>query len=100
MVKHEIKVEISSTDALQSLIEKAYFENGQMGRIMGKHFLNIENDVDYTILKDIEGPIKVYNKDIIDGNLRFMVDKGENDEIRLNPISIYCIIQNEKYVFY
>jgi len=103
MVKHEIKVEISSTDALQSLIEKAYFEEGQMGRIMGKyHFLPIDesDDVNYTIFKDLDGATaKVWNKDIIDGTMRFMVNHKDN-EIKLTPISIYCIKEEGKYIFY
>lgn len=103
MIKHEIKVEISSTDALQSLIEKAYFEEGQMGRIMGKdYFLPIDesDDVNYTIFKDLDGATaKIWNKDIIDGTMRFMVNHKDN-QIKLTPISIYCIKEEGKYIFY
>ncbi len=56
MIKHEIKVEFSNTEAIRSLIEKAYFEEGYMGKIMGKnHFIKVDesNDVDYTIFKGL-----------------------------------------------
>lgn len=103
MIKHEIKVEISNTEALKSLIEKAYFEDGQMGRIMGKnHFLPIDesDDVNYTIFKDLDGATaKVWNKDIIDGTMRFMINH-HGDEIKLTPVSIYCIKEEDKYIFY
>lgn len=103
MIRHEIKVQISDTESLKRLIEKAYFEEGQMGKIMGKnHFLPIleSDDVNYAIFKDLNGAtVKIYNEDIIDGNMRFMVNQNEN-EIKLNPISIYCIKENNKYIFY
>lgn len=103
MVKHEIKVEISNTEVLQKLIEKAYFEDGQMGRIMGKeNFLPIDesDDINYSIFKDLDGATaKVWNKDIIDGTMRFMVNH-QNDEIKLTPVSIYCIKEEGKYIFY
>lgn len=103
MVKYEIKVEISNTEELQKLIEKAYFEEGQMGRIMGKdHFLPIDesDDVNYTIFRDLDGATaKVWNKDIIDGTMRFMVNH-QGDEIKLTPVSIYCIKEEDKYIFY
>ena len=103
MVKHEIKVEISNTEVLQNLIEKAYFEDGQMGRIMGKeNFLPIDesDDINYTIFKDLDGATaKVWNKDIIDGTMRFIVNHQGND-IKLTPVSIYCIKEEGKYIFY
>ena len=36
MVKHEIKVECSATDALRGIIEKSYFIEGLAGKIQGK----------------------------------------------------------------
>lgn len=103
MVKHEIKVEISKPVELKNLIEKAYFEEGDRGKVLGKkNFLKItkEDDVNYTIFKDLNGAtVKVTNSEIIDGTMRFMVEESEED-INLYPISIYAIVDNDKYIFY
>jgi hypothetical protein len=56
MIKHEIKVELNQTDALKTIIEKAYFDEGQMGKIIGKnHFIKIEesDDVNFTIFSGL-----------------------------------------------
>ena len=40
MVKHEIKVELNKTEEIRQIIEKAYYEEGFGGKIIGKkHFL-------------------------------------------------------------
>ena len=36
MVKHEIKVELDKTEQIKQIIEKAYFEEGMAGKILGK----------------------------------------------------------------
>ena len=101
MIKHEIKVELSDSNSIQELIEKTYFEEGYRGKIVGKkHYLTIEeeDDINYTIFKGLNNAtVKVMN-DIIDGNMRFIVDES-NGDIRLYPISIYCI-KEERYSFY
>jgi hypothetical protein len=103
MVKHEIKVEVSKPEEIKDIIQKAYFEEGNQGKIMGKkHFLEIskEDDVNYTIFKDLNGAtVKVSNTDVIDGNMRFIVDES-NGDVRLYPVSIYAIEENGKYIFY
>jgi hypothetical protein len=103
MIKHEIKVEYSDSAILSDLIKKAYFDDNQMGKIIKKDdFLKIEDsdDVNHTIFKNLDGAtIKIWNRDIIDGFMRFIVDEKYGD-IRLYPISIYCICENEKYCFY
>ncbi len=38
MTKHEIKVEISKTEELKTIIEKSYFEEGISGKILGKKY--------------------------------------------------------------
>ena len=43
--------------------------------------------------------IRLTNEDIIDGCVRFVVDE-HNNHINLFPCSIYCIVENEKYIFY
>jgi hypothetical protein len=102
MIKHEIKVEFSNTDAIRNLIEKAYFEEGYMGKIMGKdHFIKVDesNDVDYTIFKGLNSVTAKITNEAIDGAMRFMIDETQG-EIRLYPISIYCIKEEDKYIFY
>lgn len=103
MIKHEIKVELNQTDALKTIIEKAYFDEGQMGKIIGKnHFIKIEesDDVNFTIFSGLNNvTVKITNEEVIDGTMRFVIDETEN-ELRLYPISIYCIKEEEKYIFY
>jgi hypothetical protein len=103
MVKHEIKVEISKSEELKTIIEKAYFEEGIMGKIIGKkHFIKIDesDDINFTIFKGLNNAtVKVTNEEIIDGSMRFIVDETEGD-LRLYPVSIYCIREDNKYIFY
>lgn len=103
MVKHEIRVELKKTEEIQKLIQLAYFEEGFGGKIIGKkHFLSItqEDDVNWTIFNGLHNStVKVVNEDIIDGTMRFVIDESES-EVRLYPISIYCIKEEERYIFY
>jgi hypothetical protein len=101
MVKHEIKVELSDSATIQTLIEKSYFEEGFKGKILGKkHFLTIEesDEINHTIFKGLNNATVKITNEIIDGSMRFMVDETEG-EVRLYPISIYCV-KEEKYSFY
>ena len=104
MIKHEIKVECSATDALRGIIEKAYFIEGLAGKIQGKeNYMVLTEELDevsYTVLKGLHNAtVKIINPDIIDGTMRFMIDES-NDDLRIYPISIYCIKEDEKYIFY
>lgn len=103
MVKNEIKVDFSNTESLKNIIEKAYFQDGLNGKILKKeHFIKIEesDDVNYAIFKDMNNvTVKINNTDIIDGSMRFLIDESEG-EVRLYPISIYCIKEESKYIFY
>lgn len=103
MVKHEIKVELKSTEEIKKIIELAYFEEGFGGKILGKkHFLTIteQDDVNWTIFNGLHNAtVKITNEDIIDGTMRFVIDESEGD-IRLYPISIYCIKEEDRYIFY
>ena len=101
MVKHEIKVEFTNTESLRQIIEKAYFEEGTMGKITGnQHYVVVEEaDVAYSVIKGLHNvTIKVTN-DLIDGSMRFIIDES-NDDLRISPISIYCIKEEERYIFY
>jgi len=101
MVKHEIKVELSDSTSIQEIIEKAYFEEGQMGKILGKkHYLTIDesDEINYTIFKGLNNATVKITNEIIDGSMRFVIDETEGD-IRLYPISVYCV-KEQKYSFY
>jgi hypothetical protein len=102
MVKHEIKVEISRAEDLKNIIEKAYYEEGFGGKLIGKkHYLKIDesDDVNYTIFKGLNNAtVKVLNDEVIDGTMRFIIDETEG-EIRLYPVSVYCI-KEDRYSFY
>jgi len=103
MIKHEIKVEFSNTEILKNLINKAYFEEGYLGKIMGKeNYIKVDESVDdiaYTIFKGLNGITAKITNEIVDGAMRFMVDETQG-ELRLYPISIYCIQEEERYIFY
>jgi len=104
MVKHEIRVECSATEALRGIIEKAYFIEGLAGKIKGKdNYMVLTEQLDevsHTVLKGLHNAtVKIVNPEIIDGAMRFMVDESQGD-LRIYPISIYCIKEDEKYIFY
>jgi hypothetical protein len=104
-MKNEIKVEFSNKQILNDLIQKAYFENGQMGRLLGqKNWINLTpqiDDVVYTVAKGLHNAtIRLTNTELIDGTFRFIVE-DINDEVKLIPVSMFCIVdENQKYSFY
>ena len=102
-MKSELRIEYTNGDVLNQLIQRAYFENGQMGKLIGKeNFIEVtpEEDVLHTIVSGMNNvTIKLTNDDLIDGSARFMID--ESDGIKLYPISIYCVNQDDnRYNFY
>ncbi len=104
-MKSEIKIEFSKTDLLKDLIQKAYFEEGYLGKLLTKNnYIEVSEDVDdivYTVIKGLNNAtLKVTNPEIFDGSCRFIVDDtGKNP--KLFPISMYCIVDdNQKYIFY
>ena len=103
MVKHEIKVEFNNSEALRKIIETAYFDEGFGGKILGKkHYITVEksDDINYTIFKDLNNvTVKITNDEVIDGTMRFVIDETEG-EVRLYPISIYSIKEENRYIFY
>ena len=103
-MKHEIKVEFSNTEVLKNIIEKAYFQEGLGGKILGKnHYITVDEQVEdicYTVFKGLNNAtVKITNNDIIDGAMRFLIDETRG-EVRIYPVSIYCIKEEEKYSFY
>jgi hypothetical protein len=103
MIKHEIKAEILNSESLKNLIERAYFINGDSGKIMGnENYLSLDKEIDSDLATVLTGlhksTIKAICPELIDGSIRLMVEETEG-EIRLYPISIYCI-KEERYTFY
>lgn len=103
MVKHEIKVELNKSEELRKIIDIAYFDEGFGGKIIGKkHYISItkEDDINWTIFNGLHNAtVKIVCEDVIDGTMRFVIDESEGD-VRLYPISIYCIKEEERYIFY
>ena len=103
MIKNEIKIDFSKTEELEALIQKAYFKEGTQGKICRKiNFIKIpkSDDVNHAIFSDLNNvTVKIQNENIIDGSMRFVIDET-NGDLRLYPISIYCIKENERYIFY
>jgi hypothetical protein len=103
MVKHEIKVEFNNSEALRKIIETAYFDEGFGGKILGKkHYITVDesDDINHTIFKDMNNvTVKITNDEVIDGTMRFVIDETEG-EVRLYPISIYSIKEENRYIFY
>lgn len=103
MIKHEIKIELDKTEEIRQIIEKAYFEDGFGGKIVGKkHYITIEesDDINYSIFKGLNNvTVKIINEEVVDGTLRFVIDETDGD-IKLYPISVYCIREEDKYIFY
>ena len=104
-MKSEIKIEFSNKKELKKIIEKAYFEEGYLGKLLtNSNFIEVTPDVDdilHTVIKGLNNAtIKISNEELIDGTCRFIVDDtGENPKIF--PISMYCIVDdNKKYIFY
>ena len=102
-MKHEIKVEFSDSKSLSELIEKTYFEKGTMGKISGgkENFLLIEesDDVLHTVFKGLNNATVKIQNEVVDGSMRFIIDETQGD-VRIYPISIYCVKEHDKYSFY
>lgn len=102
MTKHEIKVELNDSKSIVNIIESSYFQDGQMGKILGKKdYLTIDesDDINHVIFKGLNNATVKITNEVVDGYMRFMIDETQGD-IRLYPISIYCIKENDKYTFY
>jgi hypothetical protein len=103
-MKSELKIDYKNSDVLKELIQKSYFDDGQMGTLKGnKNSISVKtsDDVLHTILKGLgNSTIKLMNEELIDGSFRFIVDENK-DEINLYPISVYCItLDDGRYSFY
>jgi hypothetical protein len=101
-MKYEIKIEYKQTEQLENTIQKSYFEDGTMGKLVGKKaFITIDKeDPLFIVFKGLNNlTAKLTNEDLIDGSMRCVVDETE-DNINLFPINNYCIVEQEKYSFF
>lgn len=101
-MKYELKIEFKDNQQLEEVIQKSYFEDGTLGKLVGKKsFVTIKSDDPlFIVFKGLNNmTVKLINESMIDGILRCVVD--EQDEIiNLFPINNYCIVEDQKYSFY
>lgn len=101
-MKYELKIEFKDNQQLEQVIQKSYFEDGTLGKLIGKksHVKIEPDDVLFLVFKGLNNlTIKLINEEMIDGSMRCIVDESETT-INLYPINNYCIIEDEKYSFY
>jgi hypothetical protein len=101
-MKYELKIEFKEKDELEKMIQKSYFEDGTMGKLIGKKaYIQIKQDDPlFIVFKGLNNiTAKLTNEDLIDGSMRCVVDETE-EVINLFPINNYCIVEHEKYSFY
>jgi hypothetical protein len=101
-MKYELKIEFKHNQELETVIQKSYFEDGTLGKLVGKKgFVTIKSeDPMFIIFKGLNNmTVKLINEEMIDGSMRCVVDEL-NDIINLYPINNYCIVEDKKYSFY
>ena len=103
-MKFEMKVELEDNQALEKLIQGVYFDDLRNGKLSNQEKMAIKiakSDPLGIIFKNLDNTIvRVFNNDIIDGTIRFVVNETHQDYIELLPCSLYCIVENDKYSFY
>lgn len=101
-MKSELKIEYNHPKQLERVIQKSYFEEDNNGRLIGKKdYIEVsEDDESYPIIKGLNNmTIRLFNEEVMEGTCRFIVE--ESDVVKLYPISMFCIIDdNKKYSFY
>ena len=101
-MKYELKIDYKKNLELDQVIQKSYFEDGTMGKLVGKKsWLTIHpEDPDFDLFKGLSNhTVKLINEELIEGSFRCIVDE-QQDGVTLHPISNYCIVQDGKYSFY
>lgn len=101
-MKYELRIEFKHKEELESSIQKSYFEDGTLGKLVGKKgYVSIkEEDPLFIVFKGLNNmTVKLINDDMIDGSMRCVVDET-SDVINLFPINNYCIVEDKKYSFY
>jgi hypothetical protein len=101
-MKYELKIEFKIKEELERVIQSSYFEDGTMGKLVGKKtFLTIgSEDPLFIIFRGLNNmTVKLTNDDMFDGTMRCVVDETP-EVINLYPINNYCIVEDSKYSFY
>lgn len=101
-MKYEIKIDFKDAQQLQEVIQSSYFEDGTLGKLVGKKsFLTIpQEDPLFIVFKGLNNmTVKLTNESLIDGSMRCVIDEG-SDKVSLYPINNFCIVEDEKYSFY
>ena len=101
-MKYELKIEFKDITQINTVVESSYFEDGNLGKLIGKksHLIIDSLDPLFIIFRGLNNmTVKLTNEDKIDGSMRCVVDEGL-DCINLYPINNFCIIEDKKYSFY
>jgi len=101
-MKYELKIEFKNNQQLDEVIQKSYFEDGTLGKLVGKKTsLTIPSeDPLFIVFKGLNNmTVKILNDIMIDGSMRCVVDE-QDTQINLYPINNYCIVENTRYSFY
>jgi len=101
-MKYELKIEFKDNQQLEQVIQKSYFEDGTLGKLVGKKsYVTIDSeDPLFIIFKGLNNiTVKLINEEMIDGSMRCVVDETDK-AISLYPINNYCIVEDKKYSFY
>jgi hypothetical protein len=101
-MKYEMKIEFKDELQLKEVIEKSYFEEGNLGKLIGKKgFVTIDQeDPLFIAFKGLNNmTVKLLNEKVIEGSMRCVIDES-SDKINLYPINNFCIIEQSKYSFY
>ena len=101
-MKYELKIEFKDNQQLEKVIQKSYFEDGTLGKLVGKKdYITIgSEDPLFIIFRGLNNiTVKILNEEMIDGTMRCVVDE-KTDIINLYPVNNYCIVEDKKYSFY
>ena len=101
-MKYELKIEFKDGPQLEDIIQKTYFAEGNLGKLVGKKSYVTINSEDplFIIFKGLNNiTVKLLNEEVIDGSMRCVVDETDTN-INLYPINNYCIVEYERYLFY
>lgn len=101
-MKYELKIEFKDKDQLEKVIQKSYFEDHSLGKLVGKnsHLIITSSDDNFHLFKGLNNlSVKLLNQDMIDGSMRCVIDETE-EFINLYPCNSYCVVEDEKYSFY
>lgn len=99
-MKSEIKLELNNRELLSDFLKKSYDVDVIKGNNNSLLIKKSDDKDFYNTLKESDGiVVRVTNKDVIDGFCRFIVEKNSKG-IKLYPMSIYCILDDDKWIFF